>query len=644
MEIEQASLVRVIRKDSYVPKGSIQTLDLELIPSQDAGLDVNKQGPARHWALLERALVHAGSSERVRIRLVFAAEDGYVIRCDFLKRRMEGCIYMDGVKSFLSPLQHVSGFTPGSHSNLHEVDMVYLLSKAVGAVIGKVDLADDAELFDGLDREMSLRLSFPWLTKEPIERRRIVWVQGRENFESIRRAYEAAWALGITLVIVDQAGHWLEDDGGPYAYLREAFVPCSIDVDAGFPDRLVEVVRGYPDKVDGLVTISDVRLPSIAKACEMLGLPTEPYESYRMAGDKGTTRLMEDKQPGDFTAVVASEDEFDEVLAQQGGELPFPLIVKPCLGWNSDCVAKVRNLEELRGAVRRACGRHANAPTRTTRAVIEPYIPGPEVDANFIFLDGEVLFYQVSDDFPSTGDTLAVARTREAAAAPNFMETIMLLPSGLPDDEQLVLRESLKESIFRQGFRSGVIHCEARVRDSRTVYRAREDNGLMDLHMAEEPPAAGPSCYLHEINARPPGYFSSMSVILTHGVDYYAVRMLFSLGVDASRERIRALSVPFGHPRNSQYTLGIAVFPGEGTGVMETEDAIAEMMDAHPETRPWLADWQTMRKGGAKVFGPGENELWYVGYASVVSREGRKECLERVAHVKERFTYKVREE
>jgi hypothetical protein len=468
-------------------------------------------------------------------------------------------------------------------------------------------------------------------------------VQGREDWASIHRAYDAAWALGIDVVVVDEPGHWLEDEAGPHAGLREAFVPCSIAVDGGLAQRLCDVVRAYPRAVDGLVTVSDARLASVAKACEELGLPTSPAAAYELAGDKGASRLLEAKAVGDFVAVVSGVDELDEVVGSHEGAIPFPLIVKPCLGWNSDCVSKVGTLAELRHAVRRASERHANAPTKVTRTVIEPYISGPEVDANFVMLDGELLYHQMLDDFPCTGDTTAAAQTEAEAAAPNFMETLMLLPSGLPADEQAVLRESLRHSILRQGFTSGVFHCEARVRGSRAEYRPRADNGLLDLHVDDAPSDRAPTCYLHEINARTPGYSSSVCALLTHGVDYYALRLLFALG-DA-QERIRALSVPFGHPQSSQWTLGLAVFPpSRGGGVMASEDAIGEMLEADQGMRAWVAEYQTMVKAGARVYGPGEEQLWYIGYASIFSREGRRECLERVQAARERFTYKLQGE
>jgi len=64
-------------------------------------------------------------------------------------------------------------------------------------------------------------------------------------------------------------------------------------------------------------------------------------------------------------------------------------------------------MTELVEAVRRAAERHTDAVTTTSAVVVEPYVDGPEMDANIILMNGEVLFFDVSDDFPSKGDAEA---------------------------------------------------------------------------------------------------------------------------------------------------------------------------------------------------------------------------------------------
>ncbi|MBE3049802.1 ATP-grasp domain-containing protein [Candidatus Bathyarchaeota archaeon] len=480
-------------------------------------------------------------------------------------------------------------------------------------------------------------MSFPWVVHDPPPPSRVFWVQGRANIDASRQFYEAAKALGITLVVLDEPGHWIEDDNGPYAHYREAFIPVSVVGDEGLAQRVVDAVRAYPHKVDGIVTISDVRLAMVARACEILGLPTSSPVAYERAGDKGATRELESAATGgDEGFIIKTLGELDHVLGERGNRLQFPLIVKPCTGWNSDCVVKARDEKELYAAVRRASARHADSANKSTAVVVEPYIDGPEIDANFVVLDGEVLFCDITDDFPCSGDLAAT----EGTAAANFMETLMDVPSGLPEDEKDMVRDSLRKSIARLGFDSGVFHVEARVRGSHARYEVCSTSGILDLHTREVGSTAEePSCYLHEVNARPPGYINCVAALLAHGVDYYAVRLLLSLG---SREntRTRAVSRPFldGKP---QYVLGVCVLPPTRGGIMASEDAVLEFLEANPGLRRDIVHYQTVKGRGDVVQGPESNELWCVAYVIVASRKGRGECLELARVVREKFDYRL---
>jgi hypothetical protein len=169
------------------------------------------------------------------------------------------------------------------------------------------------------------------------------------------------------------------------------------------------------------------------------------------------------------------------------------------------------------------------------------------------------------------------------------------------------------------------------------LYRPREDNGILDLH--EETKQGEASCYLHEVNARPPGYINCVAALLAYGVDYYAIRLLLALG-EEGKERVKALAQPFagGKP---QYTLGIAVLPPTREGIMGSEDAVVEFLDAHPDLAKHVVFHQTVKERGETVQGPDSSELWCVGYLIVASRTGRKECLELAQMAREKFDYKL---
>lgn len=97
-------------------------------------------------------------------------------------------------------------------------------------------------------------------------------------------------------------------------------------------------MRVYPALIDGVVIISDVRLLSIARACQILGLSTESPNAYDVAVDKGRTRMLEPTEASE-SFVLSSADELQPYLAHRRREegdgrppLKFPLIVKPVVG------------------------------------------------------------------------------------------------------------------------------------------------------------------------------------------------------------------------------------------------------------------------------------------------------------------------
>lgn len=187
-------------------------------------------------------------------------------------------------------------------------------------------------------------------------------------------------------------------------------------------------------------------------------------------------------------------------------------------------------------AVQRASKRHADEANPSLGVVIEPYIEGPEVDANLVLLEGQVVYFDIEEDFPTRGDAA------NAEMDDNFQETQVLLPSVLPKDEVQLLCESLYGSICRQGFTSGLFYCEARVCHSTMLYTNQD--GILDMQKEEEEQAKKKSVYTHEINARPPGYLESLAVKLTHGVDYYASQILLCIG-SAESSRVHAQSKLF---------------------------------------------------------------------------------------------------
>ncbi|KEY70485.1 hypothetical protein S7711_09986 [Stachybotrys chartarum IBT 7711] len=590
---------------------------------------------------LSAALASSKGQDCVNVlRLLFAVSPGTPIRSDYIEYRLRDAPTIHSVRSFLDPLAPTTGSRIASTDGPGSLK---LLRQSLGGLIGQGDSLEST--IQALNSEIDFRLSVPWLapTPSPPRTKRILWVQGRANIVCSEQFYLAAQALGIIIVVADAPGHWMQDPAGPHAHLREAFVELNIDADVGLAQRIVDVVQAYPERIDGIVTISDSRLLHVARACEVLGLPTEKSDAYEIACDKGATRRLVECEngKGEESFVLEEAGELEAELVEREDSLRFPMIVKPRAGWNSDCVQRVEDTAELRAAIWRASKRHAASALESKGVVVEPYIDGPEVDADMAILDGEVLFCYITDDFPCSGDL------GRGISGLNFQETVMDVPSALPEDEQAILRDSLPKTIQQCGFASGVFHCEARVKGSRLHYRSREDNGILDLHPKDEgiQEQQEPSCYLHEINARPPGYANTVAALLAHGVDYYAIRLLLALGYrrEEEKQRIRALARPF-RGAEPQYTSCIAVLPPTREGIMASENCVLDFLEANPDLKKHVVWFETVKGKGDTVQGPDSSELWMLGNVIVASRNGRKEAVEIAYSLRKRFDYKLLED
>lgn len=94
---------------------------------------------------------------------------------------------------------------------------------------------------------MKVRLSFDWILPTKPARRKIVMVGARPASDIAKGsfghqwAYEAIKALDIRLVILDQLGHWLQNQA--YSYTRDDFIAIDVTDDAGLPGRIDEALE-----------------------------------------------------------------------------------------------------------------------------------------------------------------------------------------------------------------------------------------------------------------------------------------------------------------------------------------------------------------------------------------------------------------
>ena len=566
---------------------------------------------------------------------ILPSTDGYVSRADFLRLRLQDSPFpISKIQECVSPLRKYTACRLAPASVSSEDSLANLIEQAAG-VIQWADLEASVSILDlqrylvGLTHELRDRLNdAPWLTSHPISRKRVALIRGRPNLTAGGPVYRAARALGLDLVIIDDEGHWLQPDTDDNRMHREAFLATDMTEDSGVVDRIIASITRYPLPIHGVFTLSDNFFVTAARVAEALHLPCNPVSAFETSVDKHRSRLLQDA-PG-HTARVSSVDELNALLSPTAKDSPsrftpiFPLIVKPTKGWSSECVSKVSNPTDLALAVQKATARHGSA------AVIEPFFDGPEIDANFVLLDGEILFWEIADEPPCQADA------KSASVDDTFSPEALTLPSALPADEQETVKETLRGLLVKAGFRTGVFHVEARVVNSASEYRDVGD-GVVDLVVSRDDapglPKAKAACKLIEINARPPGYRVSVPSRHTYGVDYFAVHMLAAVG-DLDRLRMAARSFDHareGRTRGAQYWSRLVYVPAPKDGVVRWSSGLSPCEELK-RRRPDLGDKIVVAVDycvpGERVGLYTDGARTYVAHLLVCSRLTRREAIE----------------
>ncbi|KAF3492227.1 uncharacterized protein GIQ15_01744 [Arthroderma uncinatum] len=563
------------------------------------------------------------------VKLIVPLAKGYIVRSDIIPLRLCDCLMVEQVCSFAQPLQSYGGDVACLHpttfdSKRDNLSLPEISGSAVaGILVCPVDQAELESVSSDLDQELDNRLSFPWIieTETPPRQRRLALVEANSSHpEDGLGLYTAAAALGISLVVLDNAGHWLESSGSAVC---EAFLPTRLTnpPQAEMKDNILASLQAYGKPIDGIVTFADTYWPYVAEAAKALGLSANSSDGLRIATNKYLSSIHAGRQ-------AHSVKSLDQVVSIcQEHDLPYPLIVKPCGGWSSEGVYRVDSQPALEDAVSTAlASRHGH------ELVIEPYCDGPEVDINLILHDGELLFFEVSDDLPKSADT----NGQSHGSLSNFHELYSVYPSELPDAEIQLLRHTFLAMLLSLGIRSGVMHLEGRIQDSTVEYTTKDV--MMVLSPRVDMGRHSPKAWLIEINPRPPGMTGSHIVQSTYGIDYWGVALLSAMG---DKARVLALAQPF--VKGPQYTSVMvfipADFPPSCEGIFDSDDICIDLIKRRPDLKPFISRYGCFVKRGQHVPHPSTSRNTFLAYFNVFSRNSREEVLKIAHQIREAVTY-----
>ena len=156
-------------------------------------------------------------------------------------------------------------------------------------------------------------------------------------------AIETAKKMGYYTVLCD----FLADNPGQYVSDRFYLVSTTDK------EEVLKVARS--EKIDGVLAYaSDPAAPTAAYVAEMLGLPTNPYESVEILCNKDKFRAFLDEN-GFYTPKARDYSDIQKSLIDLwDGKLSLPVIVKPVDAYSSKGVKKIQNESELRDAFEEA--------------------------------------------------------------------------------------------------------------------------------------------------------------------------------------------------------------------------------------------------------------------------------------------------
>lgn len=557
-------------------------------------------------------------------RLIVPRDSGCVVRSDIISMRLLGCPVVTRVADFSKPHQYFDGNSAAVRS-LSSAQLPAIFSASAAGLlldITGVNVTNTLQsLLSSLDLELRNRLAFDWLLKQQTRRRTLAIVDGGisgpDNGGTGGNIYLAADALGIDMVVFDTADHWV--NGPRFSHWRKDTVALEtpLEPDAGFSSRIVDAVRSYNGQIDGIITFRDHYKLPVAEAALQLSLPTYLPSAYEIATDKFKTSVS----VGHQAYCASSAAEASQIVQEQ--RLEFPLIMKPTNGFLSEGVFRVENLEQLEIGVR-----GINSQRHGKEFVIERYCEGPEVDANFVLCDGKVLFFEVSDDFPKTGDA------NGHGCVKSFLELANVLPSKLPENEIVCLRDSLHQNLLKMGFQDGFYHLEARVEHSSMKYAVV--NGVLDLTECAVPASGKPSAWLIEVNPRPPGIQAAEAVRYTYGLDYFGLALVFAL---EDKDRAQQLSRPFA--QGAQYWCEMVFIPVEKGGVFNSGNVCEELFSRRPDLASSVSKSFCFLRQGDQVNDPATGVNSWVAYFNVFSRDSRAHLLEVAETIRRQVRFSI---
>lgn len=220
--------------------------------------------------------------------------------------------------------------------------------------------------------------------------------------------------------------------------------------------------------VDGVLTAAtDYGVLSAAYTARELGLPGISYEAAQRIKNKYQVRKCLFEAKADDTGLAYEVSESTDIAAL-GGNLAYPVMVKPCDGSGSRGASKVEDQAGFAAACRDAMN---NSLTR--KATVEPFIVGREYGVESYVENGQI-------------HVLAVMQ-KWMTQPPYYAELGHAVPSGLPADLEEKVIGCVKTAIRALELRHGSVNMDILLTQQGSVHiidiGARMGGNLIGSHI-----------------------------------------------------------------------------------------------------------------------------------------------------------------
>ncbi len=306
--------------------------------------------------------------------------------------------------------------------------------------------------------------------------------------------------------------------------------------DAIDPERIADGVRrlvarlGPVDRLLGALEELQVPLGEVRESLGITGMSGDTARNFR---DKARMKevLQEAGLPCARHCRVAGAD---EALAF-AGEVGFPLIAKPTAGSGSRNTFRVDDESRLREVLK------FGAPSAGHEMMLEQFVTGEEHSFDSVFIGGKLVWWSVSDYFPTPLEVLDNP----------WIQWCVVLPREIDGPAYSEIRTQAERSLVALGLVNGLSHMEWFRRDDGTVA-------------------------ISEVGARPPGAQFTTLISYAHDHDFYGAWA-------------RLMVFDEFDPPERPFAAGAAFLRGQGRGRIKAihglEQARREIGDVTVEAR-----------------------------------------------------------